>query len=76
MLPQRDGVIGERNDGERGDHERQAEPEQAVAKKGAGVLCARPGHTNNPDRKKNIAMKKLSVASTITSKPIHDLASV
>jgi hypothetical protein len=36
----------------------------------------RPGHTNNPDRKKNIAMKKLSVARTITSNPIHDLASV
>ena len=39
-------------------------------------LCDRLGHTNRPDRKKNTAMKKLSVAVTTTSKPIHDLGSV
>jgi hypothetical protein len=41
-----------------------------------GDLWPRPGQTNRPDRKKNIAMKKLSVASTTMSKPIHDLGSV
>ena len=35
------------------------------------IACARGMH-----RKKNIAMKKLSVASTTQSKPIHDVGSV
>ena len=35
-LPQRDGIIGDRNDGERGDREGQAESQQAIAKKGGG----------------------------------------
>ena len=53
-LPQRDGVIRERNDGKRGDHERQAEPEQAIAKKGAGrlVLEARP-HEQSRQKKEH-----------------------
>ena len=59
------------------DREGQAEPQQAVAQEDPAVaLRARLGHTNSPDRKKNIAMKKLSVASTTQSKPIHDLGSV
>ena len=30
MLPQRDRVIGDRNDRERADHEREAKPDQAI----------------------------------------------
>jgi hypothetical protein len=30
MMPQRDGVIGDRNDRQRADHERQAKPKQAI----------------------------------------------
>ena len=41
-----------------------------------GPFRAMPGHTNSPDRKKNIAMKKLSVASTIMSKPKKNFGSV
>ena len=45
-------------------------------KKVRGPLCTRDGQTNSPERKKNIAMKKLSVASTTTSKPSQYLGSV
>ena len=41
-----------------------------------GALRAMPGQVNSPDRKKNIAMKKLSVASTTMSKPIQEVGSV
>jgi len=68
--------IGDRYDRERADREGQAEPKQAIANKDMRCLVAEAGHTNNPERKKNIAMKKLSVASTTASKPIQDLGSV
>ena len=42
----------------------------------AGPFRVMLGHTNSPERKKNIAMKKLSVASTIMSKPKNDFGSV
>jgi len=41
-----------------------------------GDLRPSPGQTNSPERKKNIAMKKLSVASTIMSKPTKYFGSV
>jgi hypothetical protein len=41
-----------------------------------GDFRERLDHPNRPERKKNIAMKKLSVPSTMASKPIHDLGSV
>ena len=74
--PQRDRVIGQRNDRERADHERQAKPDQAVAHLVQGSLAHEAWPHEQPEEKKNIAMKKLSVASTMQSKPIQDLGSV
>jgi hypothetical protein len=76
MLAQLNRVVGQRNNGESTDHERQAQPDQAIVQIAQRSLARKPRQTNSPDSKKNIAMKKLSVASTIMSKPIHDFGSV